>query len=190
MTTTMINLLVIGKGWQEFQYGAPECQQQLKDNGIYIGSDTSIGYRAFIGHSAVIGDRAFIGRGAVIGSRAFIGHSAVIGDDASIGDRASIGGDAVIGSRASIRDDASIGDDAFIGDRAKPKTIFITGSRHSVNYWGEDKIQIGCIQKSIAEWEKEYAKVGIENSYSQDEIAEYRRYIEMIKAFHQSNQSK
>ncbi len=148
MTTTMINLLVIGKGWQEFQYGSPECQQQLKDNGIYIGSDTSIGYRAFIGHSAVIGDRAFIGRGA------------------------------------------SIGDDAFIGDRAKPKTIFITGSRHSVNYWGEDKIQISCIQKSIAEWEKEYAKVGIENSYSQDEIAEYRRYIEMIKAFHQSNQSK
>lgn len=148
MTTTMINLLVIGKGWQEFQYGAPECQQQLKDNGIYIGSDTSIGYRAFIGHGAVIGDRA------------------------SIGDR------------------AVIGDDAVIGDRAKPKTIFITGSRHSVNYWGEDKIQISCIQKSIAEWEKEYAKVGIENSYSQDEIAEYRRYIEMIKAFHQSNQSK
>ena len=136
MTTTMINLLVIGKGWQEFQYGAPECQQQLKDNGIYIGSDTSIGYRAFIGRGAFIGD------------------------------------------------------DAFIGDRAKPKTIFITGSRHSVNYWGEDKIQISCIQKSIAEWEKEYAKVGIENSYSQDEIAEYRRYIEMIKAFHQSNQSK
>lgn len=130
MTTTMINLLVIGKGWQEFQYGAPECQQQLKDNGIYIGDDAFIGSRAFIG------------------------------------------------------------DDAFIGDRAKPKTIFITGSRHSVNYWGEDKIQISCIQKSIAEWEKEYAKVGIENSYSQDEIAEYRRYIEMIKAFHQSNQSK
>lgn len=130
MTTTMINLLVIGKGWQEFQYGSPECQQQLKDNGIYIGSDTSIGYRAFIGHGA------------------------------------------------------------SIGDRAKPKTIFITGSRHSVNYWGEDKIQICCIQKSIAEWEKEYAKVGIENSYSQDEIAEYRRYIEMIKAFHESNQSK
>ena len=110
-----------------------------------------------------------------------IGYRARIGDGARIGDRASIGDEARIGDGASIGDRASIGDGASIG-----KTIFITGSRNPVNYYGLDVIHIGCIRKTIAEWQEQYPEVGRENDYSDEQIREYGAYIQMIAELHKT----
>ena len=104
-----------------------------------------------------------------------IGYEATIGDGASIGDRASIGDGARIGNEATIGDGASIG-----------KTIFITGSRNPVNYYGLDVIHIGCIRKTIAEWQEQYREVGREDGYSYEQIREYGAYIQMIAELHKT----
>lgn len=93
----------------------------------------------------------------------------------------TIGDEARIGYRASIGSRASIGDRARIG-----KTIFITGIRNPVNYYGLDVIHIGCIRKTIAEWQEQYPEVGRENDYSDEQIREYGAYIQMIAELHKT----
>uniref|UniRef100_UPI0037425EB4 hypothetical protein n=1 Tax=Arachidicoccus terrestris TaxID=2875539 RepID=UPI0037425EB4 len=60
--------------------------------------------------------------------------------------------------------------------------MFITGSRHAVNWWGSGQIKIGCQLKTIAEWLTEYEEVGEDQSYNKDQIAEYLGYIKMCEA--------
>jgi carbonic anhydrase/acetyltransferase-like protein (isoleucine patch superfamily) len=114
-------------------------------------------------------------------AQTFSAPTSSIGDGAIIGYRASIGDGATIGYRATIGDEASIGDRASIG-----KTIFITGSGNTVNYYGLDVIHIGCIRKTIAEWQQQYREVGRENDYSDEQIREYGAYIQMIAELHKT----
>ena len=108
-------------------------------------------------------------------------RSITIGYEATIGDGASIGYGARIGNEASIGNEARIGYRASIG-----KTIFITGSRNPVNYYGLDVIHIGCIRKTIAEWQEQYREVGREDGYSYEQIREYGAYIQMIAELHKT----
>ena len=81
----------------------------------------------------------------------------------------------------------SIGDRASIGDEASiNKTLFITGSKNTVNYYGMDVIHIGCIRKTITEWQVQYREVGEENDYSEEQIEEYGAYIQMIAELHKT----
>ena len=105
----------------------------------------------------------------------------------TIGDGARIGDEVCIGDRARIGNEASIGNEARIGYRASiGKTIFITGSRNPVNYYGLDVIHIGCIRKTIAEWQEQYREVGREDGYSYEQIREYGAYIQMIAELHKT----
>ena len=83
-----------------------------------------------------------------------------------------IGNSAVIGYYAEIGDLAEIGDKEII-----LKSIFITGSKHTVNWWGKDIINIGCHQKKISWWAKNYKIIGEKEGYTLDEIEEYHQYI-------------
>ena len=64
--------------------------------------------------------------------------------------------------------------------------MFLTGSNHSVAYWGEDKIQIGCKSFSIEFWIENFAEVGKSQNYSNDQIAEYKTYIDIIANYHKT----
>lgn len=85
-----------------------------------------------------------------------------------------------------ISDYANIGHYAKIGHKGNPKCLFLTGSQHSVAYWNDDKIQIGCKQYSIKKWKEIYASVGLGNNYSASEIIEYKNYIDIVEAYHLS----
>ena len=66
------------------------------------------------------------------------------------------------------------------------KTLFINGSRHSVSWYGCDKIQIGCHRKEISWWLENYNEVGKNECYTPDQIAEYKTYIDMCKQMQES----
>ncbi len=195
---TKIYLWVTNEGWKEFKLSDKEelaKRNIVISNGAKIGDEAQIGDGAQIGYEAKIGDGAKIGYGAQIGYEAKIGYGAQIGYKAKIGYgaqigyKAQIGDGAKIGDEAQIGDGAKIGDGAQIGDGANPQCLFLTGSNHSVYYWGENKIQIGCKQHSIEEWEAQYKMIGKSQSYSESQISEYSIYISMIKNYHLSQQN-
>ena len=86
-----------------------------------------------------------------------------------------------------------IGYGAIIGDLAKIgygaeilNTIFITGSRNSLNYYGED-LYIGCIKMPVNKWLEKYEEIGMKEGYTPEQIKEYKKYIDMIAMIHENN---
>lgn len=78
-----------------------------------------------------------------------------------------------------------IGDDCELGDDCKvPKALLISASRHSVSYWGDDAIQIGCRRYTILDWQKHFRKIGKAENYSEEQIAEHKNYIDLIATMH------
>lgn len=98
-----------------------------------------------------------------------------------------IGGYVEIGDNANIGDSANIGSCAEIGDCTEiNRTLFLIGSQHTVSYWGENRIQIGCKGYSISEWQKNFKRVGKLENYTDEQIIEYKSYIDMISKLHET----
>jgi hypothetical protein len=55
--------------------------------------------------------------------------------------------------------------------------ITISGSMHTVCYYN-GKIRIGCENHTVAKWKKDYKKIGKANKYTDEQISEYKRYID------------
>lgn len=85
-----------------------------------------------------------------------------IGEFATIGESATIGEFARIGKSARIGESARIGKSATIGEfiNFKISALYIIGSKHIVNYFGDGKIQIGCYLKTFNEWTNEFEAIG------------------------------
>lgn len=173
-----------------------------------IGNNVTIGEGAIIKHSVHIHDMIFIGHRSVIGEKSFIGARSRIGPDCVIENNVFIGLCVTIarhcyiqkyarikpccwiGSEADIGINARITSNSIIGTKGKiesyrfPITININGTRHNVSYWGEDRIDIGCIEKPIKWWMENYKKAGIAHDYTEDEQEEYYTYIKMIRDIH------
>ena len=160
--------LQVNGSWQLF---ASPTENDFKERNISIGEFARIGEVARIGAEARIGKGASIGEWARIGEGASIGEWARIGEGASIGEFARIGAEARIGARA---------------DFTKIHSIYIIGSKHIVNYYGNGKIAIGCHVLTFPEWAERYEDIGKDNNYSEAQIKEYKQYIDLITKFYEN----
>jgi UDP-3-O-[3-hydroxymyristoyl] glucosamine N-acyltransferase len=183
----MIYLWVDGEGWKKFELSDSaelEKRRIAIGPGAWIGSDVMIFNGAKIGADSVIFSDAQIGRDSQIENYVEIGSWAHIGEGARIDISSKIGDWAHIGEGAHIQPNSWIGKNAFIGDYATPTNIKIIGSKHPVYYWGEDRIDIGCQSRSIDGWTVGYKKLARQYGYDAGDIAEYRRYVDLIRAYH------
>ena len=86
-----------------------------------------------------------------------------------------------------IGDGAHIGYRAHIGDGNKPTIVYIIGSRFSVSYWGENRVDIGCTSRSIEEWLTDSTDIAEKHNFTTEAVAEYRASVEFIKTVHDRN---
>ena len=98
-----------------------------------------------------------------------------------------------LGYGCELGDGCELGYGCKLGDRCElgngcnvPKSLFISASRHTVSYWGEDVIQIGCKRYTISEWQKHFRKIGEAEGYSPEQMEEYKGYIDLIAAMHKT----
>ena len=66
----------------------------------------------------------------------------------------------------------------------------IQGTRNFINISRPGFLQIGCLEKSLKDWKKEYIKIGENNNYSKTEIEEYGLYIDLAIALEKLNKTK
>lgn len=116
------------------------------------------------------------------GNRVHLGLRVQIGDGVRIGDGAEIGNYARIGDGAEIGDGVRIGDRVTIPPRASVlRTPFsIVGSRHPVTILG-NQILIGCRSHTLAEWRDGGEDLAYAESYTPEQIEEYRRYLDVCE---------
>ena len=98
-----------------------------------------------------------------------------LGDGCELGDGCKLGDGCELGYGCELGDGCDV-----------PKSLFISASRHTVSYWGEDVIQIGCKRYTISEWQKHFRKIGEAEGYSPEQMEEYKGYIDLIAAMHKT----
>lgn len=92
-----------------------------------------------------------------------------------------------LGNWCKLGDECELGNWCELGNRCDvPKSLFISASRHTVSYWGEDVIQIGCKRYTISEWQKHFRKIGEAKGYSPEQMEEYKGYIDLIATMHKT----
>jgi hypothetical protein len=65
----------------------------------------------------------------------------------------------------------------FHGGVFRTSPLFIQGSRHSICLIN-DILNIGCKQYTIEQWLENFERIGRNEGYTDQEIAEYRAYID------------
>ena len=98
-----------------------------------------------------------------------------------LGDRCKLGDGCKLGYGCKLGDRCELGDGCDV-----PKSLFISASSHTVSYWGEDVIQIGCKRCTISEWQKHFRKIGEAEGYSPEQMEECKGYIDLIAAMHKT----
>ena len=92
-----------------------------------------------------------------------------------------------LGNGCELGDGCKLGYECKLGDGCDvSKSLFISASSHTVSYWGEDVIQIGCKRCTISEWQKHFRKIGEAEGYSPEQMEECKGYIDLIAAMHKT----
>ena len=108
-------------------------------------------------------------------SSEFEARNIKLGDGCKLGNRCKLGYGCKLGDRCELGDGCDVS-----------KSLFISASSHTVSYWGEDVIQIGCKRCTISEWQKHFRKIGEAEGYSPEQMEECKGYIDLIAAMHKT----
>ena len=110
-----------------------------------------------------------------------------LGDGCKLGNLCELGNGCELGDGCKLGNLCELGNGCKLGDGCDvPKSLFISASRHTVSYWGEDVIQIGCKRYTISEWQNHFRKIGEAEGYSTEQMEEYKGYIDLIAAMHKT----
>ena len=116
-----------------------------------------------------------------------LGDGCELGDGCKLGDGCELGYGCKLGNWCELGYECKLGYECELGDECDvPKSLFISASRHTVSYWGEDVIQIGCKRYTISEWQKHFRKIGEAEGYSPEQMEECKGYIDLIAAMHKT----
>jgi UDP-3-O-[3-hydroxymyristoyl] glucosamine N-acyltransferase len=196
----------VGKRTHIEQNNHISCNVKIGDD-VYIGRNVSIIRETIICDNSHISDNCYIGGdGTIIEYGVYIDcNTRIIGDkicikrNARIGSHVSITGNVdmtYIGPNAVIDNDIHINNKIHLSQGAHLKKdepiciIRILGSKWPINYWGENKISIGCETRSIEAWLTDYEDIANEYNFTPKEIEEYRTYVEYIKSIHDKRKKK
>ena len=81
-----------------------------------------------------------------------------------------------------IEKESNLRENAWVsGDAWKVSPLQIQGTKHYFNIYKKGYIKIGCIVKSIEDWEKQFEQIGKEHGYTEEQIKEYGLYIQLAK---------
>ncbi len=147
------------------------------------------------GNAHVYGDAHVYGNAHVYGDAHVCGNAHVYGD-AWVYGNAHVYGDAWVYGNARVHGDAHVYGDAWVygnarvhGDaqvllglhKAKDVCLLqIQGSAHSVCSPDWKTIKIGCQEMTPEVWSANFERVGKGNGYSDSQIFEYKRYIDLF----------
>ena len=88
-------------------------------------------------------------------------------------------------SEANLRganlSEANLSEADLRGANLRGALIFIHGSRHQLQYNKEiNELRIGCHVHSLDKWLKSYKSIGDEECYTEEQIEEYKQYMDML----------
>lgn len=169
-------LWVSGKGWTPFQYN--ELSELAAE---FEARNIKLGYGCKLGNWCKLGDECELGNRCELGDECELGNGCKLGNRCKLGDWCKLGYECKLGNLCELGNWCELGNRCDV-----PKSLFISASRHTVSYWGEDVIQIGCKRYTISEWQKHFREIGEAKGYSPEQMEEYKGYIDLIATMHKT----
>ena len=117
---------------------------------------------------------------AHVDKTAFIGRNAVVCGQARVRGEAIVYGYARICGEAEVCEQANVVNGVW---RRSP--LQIGGTLHWVSESAPGVLRIGCSEHTVSEWLEQGESIGREHNYTDEQIAEYRLYVELFAALEQ-----
>ena len=94
-----------------------------------------------------------------------------------------VSGDARVYGNAQVYGNARVYGNAWVyGDAWDKSPLYIQGSVHAATNYKQGHIKIGCEEHTFSEWLINYEAIGKEHNYTDSEIAEYKKIIDLFVA--------
>ena len=158
----------------------PNSDAEVTGSAWVTGSARVFGSAWVSGNARVYGEARVSGLAWVSGSARVFGSAMVYGEarvygDAEVSGLAWVYGDAEVSGLACVAGSAQI-----FGGSWTESPLYIQGTRDPITHCAPDMIAIGCEKHTIKHWLANYQNIGQKHKYTDREIEEYRRYIELI----------
>ena len=87
------------------------------------------------------------------------------------------------GNEVTLGNGVTLGDWVKLGDGVtwNQSPLQIQGSRHLVYVADADMIGVGCVIQPASWWLEHYAALGLEHNYTEAQIEEYKRWLDIAK---------
>lgn len=186
-------------GWELLTFeNWGEVEVEFKKREIFIHRSTNLGsfIRIWngvqIGKNSVIGSNCFLGVKTQIKQNVYIGENCIIDSHTIIENDSQIDSYSTVGTRCKIAPNTQIGVRSYIGAYTETQDFEIVKcfsanlGKHTLYYWGHDRIEIGCKSYPVDEWIRRFEGIGEANRYPSKIIAEYGEVMRMIQSFRQT----
>jgi hypothetical protein len=98
-------------------------------------------------------------------------------------DTAKVETTAYVGPNARVYGNAQVFGNARVsGDAWEQSPLYIQGSRHALTNSRKGYIQIGCYERTFADWKKEGKAIAQKEGYTPDQIKEYKKLVDLFVA--------
>jgi UDP-3-O-[3-hydroxymyristoyl] glucosamine N-acyltransferase len=104
-----------------------------------------------------------------------LGEGVSLGNYVRLGEGVSLGNDVRLGEGVSLGNYVRLGNDVRLGK----SPIQIQGTKHLLYQYDYNQLGIGCEIHMIEEWKKNYKEIGKQHGYTDEEIKEYKLYIDL-----------
>jgi len=144
----------------------------------------SIHESAYVAAGTDLGVDVYIGPGVTVFPRCSIGSSSVLKPNVTLGAGVTILPEVFLNAGCLVDPNVTISARIRIGHHIHVLStpVCITGSRHLCCWFEPGVLAIGCEQHSIEYWLCHYSELGNYYTYSDEEIAEYLKYIKFFAA--------
>ena len=150
------------------------------DLGGWVQKDENIQGFAWISGDAQVSGNAQISDNAWISGDAQVSGNAQISDNARVYGESQVYGNSRVYGDAQISGGARVyGESQVHGDAWGTSPLQIQGSRHTLTECKKGFLQIGCKCYTFKEWELHFEAIGKAEGYSENQIQEYKLYIDL-----------
>lgn len=145
---------------------------------VYIKDRVTVTGNSLIYDEAELLDKAYIRDSTVCENSIVKGESRII-EGSTVKGNSLIEGNSLI-NNCTIEGKSIINNMLLVQVQIKEIPLQIQGTRHHLYYSGKRKLTIGCTEQPIDWWLKNYKEIGSRNSYTKEQIKEYKNYIDLF----------
>ena len=142
-------------------------------NGVKLGDEVTLDAQVTLGNEVTLGNGVMLGNGVTRGNWVTLGNWVMLGNGVTLGDRVTLGDGVKLGEGVKLGNDVEW----------ERSPLQIQGSRHLLYVADSEIVGVGCLRGTAEWWDEHYEAVGRKEKYTEQQVLEYRRWLDIAIAW-------